>query len=65
MPASPARAASMVAFSAKSLVWPAMSLIRVTTLPIFCAASARVRIDSLVRSASITACWEMLLDSAT
>ncbi|MNT31454.1 hypothetical protein D3C72_1672880 [compost metagenome] len=65
LPASPARAASMVAFRASSLVWPAMSLIRVTTLPIFCAASARVRMASLVRSASVTACWEMLLDSAT
>src|ERR1700740_378733 len=32
-PASPARAASMVAFSAKRLVWPAMVLISSTTSP--------------------------------
>ncbi len=41
LPASPARAASIVALSASRLVWPAMSLIRRTTSPIFCAASAR------------------------
>ena len=34
LPASPARAASMVAFSASRLVWPAMSLISRTTSPI-------------------------------
>jgi hypothetical protein len=33
-PASPARAASMVAFSASRLVWAAMVLIRPTTSPI-------------------------------
>ena len=34
-PASPARAASMVALSASRLVWPAISLINSTTLPIW------------------------------
>jgi len=38
--ASPARAASMVALSARRLVWPAISLIRLTTSPIFLAALA-------------------------
>ena len=38
LPASPARAASIVAFSASRLVWLAMSLIRLTTSPIFSAA---------------------------
>ena len=48
LPASPARAASMVALSASRLVWLAMSLIRLTTSPIFCAASARPWTFSLV-----------------
>jgi hypothetical protein len=55
LPASPARAASIVALSASRLVWPAMSLISLSTSPIFCAASARPRIVWLVRSASLTA----------
>ena len=37
-PASPARAASMVAFSASRLVWPAMVLISSTTSPMRLAA---------------------------
>ena len=41
LPASPARAASIVALSASRLVWLAMSLISLTTSPIFCAACAR------------------------
>src|SRR6266702_3267341 len=41
-PASPARAASMVALSASRLVWPAMPLMNETTSPIFWAASARL-----------------------
>ena len=41
-PDSPARAASMVAFSASRLVWLAIWLISDTTSPIFCAAAARL-----------------------
>ena len=40
LPASPARAASMVALSASRLVCPAMVRISLTTSPIFCAACA-------------------------
>ena len=53
-PASPARAASMVALSARRLVCPAMSRMSFTTSPIFCAASARPAICWLVVSASVT-----------
>jgi hypothetical protein len=53
-PASPARAASMVALSASRLVCPAMSLISSTTSPIFCAAAASPAICALVVSASLT-----------
>jgi len=42
-PASPARAASMVALSASRLVCAAMLWINVTTSPIFCAPSASER----------------------
>jgi hypothetical protein len=55
LPASPARAASMVALSASRFVWLAISLIRLTISPIFSAAFARVRTSWLVRSASVTA----------
>ena len=41
LPASPARAASMVALSASRFVCPAMLRISLTTSPIFCAPSAR------------------------
>jgi hypothetical protein len=51
-PASPARAASMVALSASRLVCPAMLRISSTTSPIFCAASASPVICALVASAS-------------
>ena len=44
LPASPARAASMVALSASRLVWPAMARISLITSPIFCAACASVAI---------------------
>ena len=47
-PASPARAASMVALSASRLVCPATSWISLTTSPIFCAACASPPIWSLV-----------------
>jgi hypothetical protein len=40
LPASPARAASMVALSARRLVCPAMARINLITSPIFCAARA-------------------------
>ena len=65
LPASPARAASMVALSASRLVWLAMSLIRLTTSPIFCAASASPWTFSLVFWASSTAFWAILLDWPT
>ena len=42
-PASPARAASMVALSARRLVCPAMSRMSFTTSPIFCAAVGESR----------------------
>ncbi len=47
-PASPARAASMVAFSAKRLVWPAMVLMSSTTSPIRVAAFDNSPTRSLV-----------------
>ena len=53
LPASPARAASIVALSASRLVWPAMSLISLTTSPMRCAASARPCTVALVRSALV------------
>jgi hypothetical protein len=45
----------MVAFRAKRLVCPAMSLISLTTSPIFCAAVASASILLLVSTASETA----------
>ena len=54
-PASPARAASMVALSASRLVCPATSWISLTTSPIFCADCASEPICSLVDPASVTA----------
>ena len=55
LPASPARAASIVALSASRLVWPAMVRISLTTSPIFCAASDMALIWALVPCASATA----------
>jgi hypothetical protein len=49
LPASPARAASMVALRASRLVCEAMSLIRSTTSPIFCEASTRPWTSSVAR----------------
>ncbi len=54
-PASPARAASMVALSASRLVCPATSWISLTTSPIFCAAFASEWISVFVIVASFTA----------
>ena len=54
LPASPARAASMVAFSASRLVCDAILEINSTTEPMCLAASSSERIAWLVRSASLT-----------
>src|SRR6185312_13272442 len=54
-PASPARAASMVALSASRLVWDAMSLISCTTSPMRCAASASPFTVTSVLRVSLTA----------
>ena len=51
-PASPARAASIVALSASRLVCPAIAVISSVTLPISCATAAISSIVALVRSAS-------------
>ncbi len=51
-PASPARAASMVALRASRLVWLAIWVMKATTSPIFCAASARPVMLVLVFSLS-------------
>ncbi len=65
LPASPARAASMVALSASRLVCPAMLVMSWTTAPIRCAASASPRTVSLVRLASVTACPAMPVERVT
>ena len=65
LPASPARAASMVAFKARRLVWLATSLIMATTSPIFCAADARPWTVASVRWAASEAWREMVTDFAT
>ena len=64
-PASPARAASMVALSASRLVCSAMLWISVTTSPIFCAPSASARAVSPVRRAFSTARAAISVDCAT
>ena len=64
-PASPARAASMVAFSASRLVWPAMVLISSTTSPIRAAAFDSSLTRSLVVRACSTASLAMRADSWT
>src|ERR1700712_712360 len=64
-PASPARAASMVALRASRLVWAAMLWISVTTSPIFCAPSAKERAVSPVRRAFSTARAAISVDCAT
>ena len=61
LPASPARAASMVALSASRLVWPAMLRISLTTSPIFCAPAASPAISPSVARASPVARPTMLL----
>ena len=58
-PASPARAASMVAFRASRLVCSAMSLIRLTTSPMLCATWARPWIWSRLWPACVMASLAM------
>ena len=55
LPASPARAASIVAFSASRLVWLAMPLIRVTISPMLTTAPDSRWISSVVSFASPSA----------
>ena len=64
-PASPARAASMVAFSAKRLVWLAMSLIRLTTSPMLWASRCRPETMVPTLSASRSASVAMRVDCST
>ena len=64
-PDSPARAASMVAFSASKLVWAAIEWISLTTSPIFSAPVDRAPTVALVRSASATALLAISLDRVT
>ena len=65
LPASPARAASMVAFNASRLVWDAMSLMRATTSPMRSAAAERASTMVLVRIASSEAALEIRAASVT
>src|SRR3954447_14189730 len=64
-PASPARAASMVAFSASRLVWLAIAPIRRSTSPIFSAVTARLPTISVVCPAFVTAVSAMSLERVT
>src|SRR5260363_27703 len=64
-PASPARAASIVALSARRLVWPAIVLISSTTSPIRAAALESSLTCSLVRRAWLTASPAIRADSCT
>ena len=64
-PASPARAASIVAFSASRLVWPAMVLISSTTSPIRAAAIESSLTRSVVVRAWLTASPAIRADSCT
>ena len=65
LPASPARAASMVALSASRLVWSAISLISATISPIFCEALSRPCTISLALAASVTALAAIWLEWLT
>ncbi len=64
-PDSPARAASIVAFSASRLVCAAMLWISLTTSPIFSAPVDNAPTVALVRSASPTALLAISLDRCT
>ena len=61
-PASPARAASMVALSASRFVCSAIAVISLTTSPMRFAASSSALISALVRPASSTAFAAMALE---
>ena len=65
LPASPARAASMVALRASRLVCSAIAVMSLMTLPIRPAAFDNSPMRASVFSACFTACWAMLLDSCT
>ena len=65
LPASPARAASIVAFSASRLVCAAMPVISPTTAPIFSAPSARARTMMSVCRALSAACPVIREDCVT
>ena len=65
LPASPARAASMVALSASRLVWPAIDEISVTTSPIFAAALFSISMVALVRRTCAVARLTTIADSLT
>src|SRR6516164_5060975 len=65
LPASPARAASIVALSASRLVCAATAWINLSTSPIFCAAFARACMVARVLSASCTAAPATVADSPT
>src|SRR5450631_1483794 len=65
LPASPARAASMVALSARRLVWLAIAPIRRSTSPIFSAAEARLLTISVVFAALTTASSATPLENVT
>jgi hypothetical protein len=62
LPASPARAASIVALRASRFVCLAMPLISFTTSPIFCAVSASILTALLVTPASSTALLAIFAD---
>ena len=64
-PASPARAASIVAFNASRLVCPAMVWIKAMTSPIFCEASTNRPTMASVRVACSTALWAIDVDWVT
>lgn len=61
LPASPALAASMVAFNASKLVWDATPRIRSSTLPIICALVSRLSIVVEADQASFCARFATLL----
>ncbi|EKD26456.1 MAG: hypothetical protein ACD_79C01186G0004 [uncultured bacterium] len=60
LPASPAEAASIVAFNARRLVWSAISLMVSITLPMSTEASFNLDMDSLVESEDWFALLEIL-----
>src|ERR1700736_3475549 len=65
LPASPARAASIVALSAKRLVCSAIAWMSWTTLPMSAEAAERVRTIALASRICATASWEIFEDCCT